>query len=139
MCEGRRWATDDALGAGGLLLDALRLARLVARGRKDLQPLFSQVVEDAGLSVEAAAYGLSGPAARRLPFRELGLALGLHAVEQLSEHTHVKRLERFVPAASMLEDFWLDPVNQAAATWTEHRDINAVTLAACLAPQGALG
>lgn len=44
-----------------------------------------------------------------------------------------------MPLTAELEDFWLDPVNQSAATWTGHRDINAVTLAACLAPYGALG
>jgi hypothetical protein len=139
ICEGRRWATSDPLGAGGLLLNALRLARLVARGRQDPGSLLPQVLEDAALSVEASARGIGGPALRRLPFRELGFALGLHAVEPLAEHAKVSRLERVVPLAVELEDFWLDPVNQASTTWTGHRDINAVTLAACLAPQGALG
>jgi hypothetical protein len=139
ICDALRWATDDALGAGGLLLDALRLARLVARGRKELQPLFSGVLEDTAVSVEASASQLGGPAARRLPFRELGLALGLHALEPLAQLADVKRLERFIPVAALLEDYWLDARNQAAPTWSGHRDINAVTLAACLAPQGALG
>ncbi|HEY3074364.1 MAG TPA: hypothetical protein VGJ74_04225 [Burkholderiales bacterium] len=130
MCEGRRWATDDPLGAGGLLLDALALARL------GFKPLLAQALADAELSVAAAASAVSArlPAAHRLAFRELGLALGLHAVEQLN----TKRLIAFVPLAEKLEDFWLEPAHQAAASWTEHRDINAVTLAACLAPDGAL-
>lgn len=76
LCEGRQWATDDALGAGGLLLDALRLARLVARGREDLQTLLYQVLHDAESSATACARSLRGPASRRLPFRELGFALG---------------------------------------------------------------
>jgi hypothetical protein len=139
ICAGRDWATSDPLGTGGLLLDALRLARLVAHGRRELQPLFTQVVEDAALSAEAASQTLAGPASRRLPFRELGFALGLHTVKPLAEHVHVRQLERFAPLAAMLEDFWLDPNNQSSSTWTEHRDINAVTLAACLAPDGALG
>ena len=130
ICEGRRWATDDPLGAGGLLLDALGLARL------GVEPLLAQVLADAEISVAAAArsIGLGSPAARRLAFRELGLALGLHAVEQLNTN----RLVAFVPLAARLEDFWLEPAHQAAASWTEHRDINAVTLAACLAPEGTL-
>ncbi|MBI4060127.1 MAG: hypothetical protein HY403_01725 [Elusimicrobia bacterium] len=139
ICDGHRWATDDALGAGGLLVDALRLARLVARGRQDLQDFFIEVVQDAEASAEAAASTLGGPATRRLAFRELGFALGLHAVEPLGEHADVSRLRPFVPLAGELEDFWLDPVNQAAATWIGHREINAGTLAACLAPDGVLG
>ena len=134
MCEGRRWATDDPLGAGGLLLDALALARSA------FKPLLAQVLADAGLSVDAAArsIGLGSPAARRLAFRELGLALGLHAVEPLAALVDATRLLAFVPLAQRLEDFWLEPAQQAVPSWTEHRDINAVTLAACLAPEGTL-
>jgi hypothetical protein len=139
LCNGHRWATDDPLGAGSLLLDALYLARLVARGRKELRDLFVEVLEDTAASTEAAASTLDGPAARRLAFRELGFALGLHAVAPLAEHADVARLRPFVPLAAELENFWLRPASQSAATWTSHRDINAVTLAACLAPDGALG
>jgi hypothetical protein len=139
ICNGHRWATDDALGAGGLLVNALRLGRLVARGRKDLQDFFAEVIEDAIASAEATATTLGGPAGRRLAFRELGFALGLHAIDPLAEHADVSRLRRFVPLAAKLEDFWSSPASQSAATWTGHRDINAVTLAACLAPQGTLG
>lgn len=140
MCAGRTWATDDPLGAGGLLIDALRLARFVEQGRKELQPLFSQVLAEAAESVAAVARtgGFAFPAAHRLAFRELGLALGLHAVAPLAEHADVKPLARFVPLAKTLEDFWLDPANQAPPSWGEHSDINAVTLAACLAPKGSL-
>jgi hypothetical protein len=139
ICEGRRWATNDPLGAGALLVAALRLAGLVARGREDLRPLLSRVLEDAASSAEAATPSIGGPALRRLPFRELGFALGLHAVEILDQYVGVSPLERFAPIAARLEDFWLDPANQAVATWTGHRAINAVTLAACLTPEGALG
>lgn len=75
---------------------------------------------------------------RRLPFRELGFALGLHAVKPLGQYADVGRIEGFLPLTGQLEDFWLDPVNQSAATWSGHRDINAVTLAACLSPQGVI-
>ena len=139
ICEAHRWATDDALGAGGLLVDALRLARLVASGRKDLQSLLAAVLEDASASAAATAPHLRGPADRRLAFRELGFALGLHAVEPLAAHADVESLRRFVPLAATLEHFWSGAASQSAQTWTAHRDINAVTLAACLAPDGALG
>jgi hypothetical protein len=136
MCEGGDWASTDPLGAGGLLLAALRLARLVADGRDDLQPLLGQVLDDAARSAEASATSIGGPAARRLAFRELGFALGLHAVEPLAQYCDVARMRRFLPFAAKLEEYWLDPQHQAA--WTEHRDINAVSLAACLAPRGTL-
>jgi hypothetical protein len=141
MCAARRWATDDPLGAGGLLIDALRLARLVAHRRDGLQALFTRVLADAEDSLQAIARTtpFELPAARRLAFRELGLALGLHAVEPLGEHADVERLARFTPPAGTLEDFWLAPASRSAPSWTAHRDINAVTLAACLAPEGTVG
>jgi hypothetical protein len=139
ICNGHRWATDDTLGAGGLLVDALRLGRLVAQGRTDLQDFFDEVMQDAEASTEAAAGTLSGAASRRLAFRELGFALGLHAIEPLAQYADVRRLRRYAGLASEVEDFWLSAASQSAGTWTGHRDINAVTLAACLAPDGALG
>jgi hypothetical protein len=139
ICEGVRWATPDTLGAGGLLLDALRLARLVARGRKDLRGLFTEVLQDAAASAPAAAASIRGPASQRLAFRELGFALGLHAVEPLGRYADTARLAPYVPLARELEDFWLDPASQSSPTWIGHRDINAVSLAASLAPDGMLG
>src|SRR5438105_3853772 len=87
MCEGRHWATDDPLGAGGLLLDALALARFVAAGRGEFRPLLAEVITDAEISVPVPSGAVSArvPAARRLAFRELGLALGLHGVGELAE------------------------------------------------------
>lgn len=96
-------------------------------------------MQDAEASTEAAAGSLRGPASRRLAFRELGLALGMHAIEPLAEYADVRRLRRYTGLASEIEDFWLSPASQSAATWSDHRDINVVTLAACLAPDGALG
>jgi hypothetical protein len=138
ICAGRRWATDDTLGAGGLLLDALHLAVLVAGGRQELRTLLAVVLEDAYASVPAAAATLDGPAARRLAFRELGFALGLHAVEPLARHAEVGPMRAYVPLADGLEAFWSAPEHEAVASWTAHEDINAVTLAACLAPAGVL-
>jgi hypothetical protein len=119
ICEGRGWATSDPLGAGGLLITAARLERLGMRS--------AQLAEEAEASVDAAARTIGGPAARRLAFRELGFALGLHTDE------------RYLPLATELERFWLEPANQSAESWGEHRDINDVSLAAALAPAGALG
>ena len=102
--------------------------------------VFAQVVEDCALSLAAVAQDdfIGLRASRRLAFRELGLALGLHAVAPLGECADVSLLERYVRLARALEDFWLEPANQAQPTWTEHGDINAVMLAASLAPGGCL-
>jgi hypothetical protein len=153
MCAGRSWATDDALGAGGLLADALRVAELTAAlPEAGHAALPARICEDAALSLRAVERSrpLALPLEMRLPFRELGLALGLHAVERLRDLLRrgvldgrlagvVTALERSVPLAAALEDAWLAPGADRVATWTGHRDINAVTLAACLAPEGFLG
>jgi hypothetical protein len=139
MCAGRRWITSDPLGAGGLLIAALRLARLVEQGHEDLQPHLAQVLIDAPPSVEAAIATLGGPASRRLAFRELGLALGLQAAARLRAYPSANALERHAHWVEALQDFWLDPAHQAERSWQDHVDINAVTLAACLAPRGVLG
>ena len=47
-------------------------------------------------------------------------------------------LGRYLPLAAEIEAFWCDPRNREAATWTAHRDINEVMLAAALAPDGFL-
>jgi hypothetical protein len=94
---------------------------------------------------------LEAPAHRRLPFRELELALGLHAARRIArslaapiaagEHAlraASARLERHWAIADAIEAFWSAPGHQAADTWIDHLDINAVMLAACLAPAGYL-
>jgi hypothetical protein len=152
LCEGESWATHDELGIGGLLTDALRLAELVVAGRVEHAELLARVCEDAAISLGALRRRspLGRPLEMRLPFRELGLAVGLHAVERLRDLAArgalpssiaglVAQLERDVPMAAALEQAWLDPAARRVPTWTEHRDINAVTLAASLAPEGYLG
>lgn len=134
LCAGRDFATDDALGAGGLIVDALFLARLAG-----FKPIFEQVMRDVTASVPAAVSAIRGPAPQRLPFRELGFALGLRALDALGEHVDIDALRRFIPTAADLEDYWRRAESQSAPTWRDHRDINAVSLAASMAPFGALG
>ena len=97
------------------------------------------MLDDAVTSVGAAAALVGGPAAERLAFRELGLALGLRAVPLIEGNVEERKLRYFLPLADELERFWLEPRSQLAPSWREHREINAVTLAACLAPEGVLG
>jgi len=82
---GASWATADALGIGGLLCDALRASRLAARdgdgdeegeGNGAATMLGPRLLDAAALGLAALVPtdALRGPAARRLAFRELGLA-----------------------------------------------------------------
>jgi hypothetical protein len=148
MCERAEWLTDDPLGIGGLLDAAARLAQIVFDRGIERQRLLRRLLADAGRSLGAFAHAspLSGSAERRLAFRELGLSIGIHGLEQVralvkSDHelaTVVDRpLEhRFV--AQQIEAFWSDPVHRLGHAWQEHLDINTVMLATSLAPAGYL-
>ena len=84
------------------------------------------------------------PAKHRLAFRELGLAIGLHAVERMQPATSpqlresLKALMQYIPLRDDIEAFWRDFQHQSASTWTEHQDINEVMLATSLVPEGFL-
>ena len=153
MCLTRSWVTDDALGIGGLLVDAWRMEQIVAVAGEIAPTEVNHLLEDGrqGLDRLMRQRQLSGPANRRLPFRELGLGIGLHAVERIVEtrvadgarDRHISpasldALQGLSPLANSIRDFWLDPANQQAATWHEHLDINSVMLATSLAPEGYL-
>jgi hypothetical protein len=155
MVEAGDWTTSDPLGLGGLLMDAWRIHQLVGLGARFDRGLLEQVLDAArdGLADYARQNELGRPAATRLAFRELGLAIGLHAAERLQRvldappagsrsRTGVgKELEallRHAPLAAEIERFWLSPEHRGAPSWSEHRDINEVMLATSLAPEGCL-
>ncbi len=152
MCAGRGWATTDTLGLGLLATDALSLAE-PALAPLVPERLFGRVLRDAARSLDLVALTgyLDGPAEDRLAFRELGLSLGLAAVERLDERRRagglpaapdaeaaLDRLLRHAPLRDRIESFWLDPGHQASGGWREHEDINAVMLATSLLPDGYL-
>lgn len=149
MCQRGRWATDDPLGIGGLLDDAVRLAHLVVRRGIEQRDLLVQLLEDvrSSLAVFAGSRPWEQPPERRLPFRELGLSIGLHGVPRIAELTSQDRdladltrgLLGYQPLAERIESLWSRPVHQNCRTWTEHGDINTVMLATSLAPEGYLG
>ena len=111
MLRPAEWETADPLGLGGLLIDACRVAQLPDAGpfRPDdlVQALLTAALP--GLRAYERHGELEEPAARRLAFRELGLAIGLHAVALIgsrSEERHggsgplpalVAALRRHVP------------------------------------------
>lgn len=136
----RDWPpTNDPLGIGGMLFDAARLARLAAERSAKLEPITASVTASAvaGLEAFAASDALHLPAEGRLAFRELGLSIGLHGAEAIRGIVGGSAgtvLERHQSLADAIERFWLQPANQAAHTWEEHLDINAVMLATSLLP-----
>jgi hypothetical protein len=154
LCQGLDWSTVDPLGLGGLLCDAGRLAQLSMAGPADTW-LVPRLLEASarGLAVLVRSGELEGPASRRLAFRELGLSIGLHALERLAELVQrepvlcdellgmARRIEAllpFVPLAGAMERYWLEPAHQATDAWRAHLDINAVMLATSLLPDGFL-
>jgi hypothetical protein len=143
------WATDDALGIGALLTAGYRLAKAVSRPAPEERTLLRRVLSEARLSLDVYAQGnpLSRPARMRLAFRELGLAIGLHAIGRAARGRSLDgaaegplaELLRHLPLAARIEDFWSDPAHRQEPSWIAHRHINDVMLATSLAPEGYLG
>ena len=138
MIEGRNLATVDPLGLGGLLADAARVDQLTSRGAFPYPDLRDGLLALAlrGLAEYVRQGDLEQPAGRRLAFRELGLAIGLHALEIVRKKPAA--LVSYLPLGEAIESFWLDPEHRLARTWLEHRDIDEVMLATCLVPEGFL-
>lgn len=119
-------ATDDALGLGGLLVDAARLTTL----RVD-PPLRDALVVAAvtGLRAFAAQGELGARVERRLAFRELGLAIGLLAVRGLDV---ARSVEPYQALGRRILDTWTAEASRASMTYEDHLDINDVMLATAL-------
>jgi hypothetical protein len=158
LVAGHDLRTDDPLGLGGLLVDAWILRQLPEREHGDALAGRLLALAAEGLERWVRQRPLAAPAHRRLAFRELGLAIGLHAARRIAgslagssssagqvavagEHAMraaIARLQPLWPLAGEIEAFWSMPAHQSAETWTAHEDINAVMLAASLAPAGYL-
>jgi len=142
MLADRDWTTTDPLGIGGLLADAYRVAQLMRRRALADETLLDGLLAaaHAGLSQYVRQGDLRQPAAYRLAFRELGLAIGLAAISHIDVATssRVAALTPYAPVGTEIEEFWLDPGHRHAHTWREHLDINEVMLATSLVPDGFL-
>ena len=155
MCRGKNWATEDSLGIGGLLSDGFRVAQLLVKGCFTGSDLLAVLLNAslAGLDAFAREDVLRLPADYRLAFRELGLSIGLKAAERLPVlvernepafskerelKVRMKALKQYGVLSEAIDGFWLEPEHQEIQSWTEHRDINMVMLATCLAPDGYL-
>ena len=117
LCEGKSWATDDPLGIGELLSTAYRLAQLIMIEGLDQAALLDALLDSSLISLQAYTKGRSpliSPANYRLAFRELGLSIGLHAIEKLQGlikqtprdfkmkhrlHSQTEHLMRYTPLA----------------------------------------
>jgi hypothetical protein len=152
ILQGADVRTGDPLGLGGLLADACRIAQIMARGTYRGGNLLESLLAAAqeGLSHYSRQGDGERPAARRLAFRELGLVIGLSALELLREEmdrvpfagagarARLEGLAEYAPLGSSILSFWLDARHRLAPTWSQHRDINDVMLATGLCPDGFL-
>lgn len=153
ICDGKNWTTNDPLGIGGLLSDAFKVAQLGINGHFEKTDLVETLLDASveGLGSYVRQGPLEFPADYRLAFRELGLSIGLRAVEHLKGlikekrglfpkrhplHRHIESLSQFSPFIETIETFWLE--HQEAKTWKEHWGINMVMLATSLEPDGYL-
>ena len=152
ICKGSVAPTDDPLGVGSLLSDAARIAQLMKKGGIGSPDLLETVLNAAliGLKSFVKSGTLHLPAAYRLGFRELGLAIGLSGVEMLRQlfdenpevfggknslGRRVGELEEYLLLGDTISEFWLEGTNRVVPTWQEHAEINNVMLATSLAPR----
>ncbi len=155
MTASGSWITADPLGLGGLLMDACRVAQLMPQQIFGGDALLRTLLTAArtGLAHYVSAGELQQPASRRLAFRELGLSIGLHAIQIVAArvrsrpeafddpgaiHDLLSQLQAYASLESTIESFWLLPAHKTVSTWTSHLDINEVMLATQLMPDGFL-
>jgi hypothetical protein len=143
-----------------MLIDAYRLYLAHFSGFDTIM-MVENILKQAliGLRLYSDAHPFDDPAHHRLAFRELGLAIGLHSVDLLSQthnekkstefgsHTQQKyrdislileALKIYAHYTDTIESFWQDERHQKERSWLHHLDINEVMLATSLCPVGFL-
>lgn len=155
MCAEGEWPTGDSLGIGGLLTDAYRLVQLIDADYRNETTRLESLLHDIEISLQAFTSNnqLKLPAEYRLAFRELGLAIGLHAIGRMQKcieqhpkkfinatqlNSSLNKLTHFYRINELIERFWLEPENRIVNSWLQHADINNVMLATSMAPGGYL-
>lgn len=148
LARGVELETTDPLGIGGLLVDA---SRLVQTGGAPVERWVDALLSVAAAGLEYFVDELERPAEARLAFRELGLAIGLKAIEALrgaqadepadsgwarSKPGQLRAVQPYVPLAGHIAAFWREHAARPSSSWRAHRDINEVMLAGALAPEG---
>jgi hypothetical protein len=153
MCEGLSWVTTDTLGIGGMLVNSCVLMHLMQeKYYGKYESLLLQILEEIEFGLNSIIHAdiFKLPASYRLAFRELGLSIGLHALElmenlvsrkmeyagnQAKINHRVDRLLVYKLLANQIEEYWLQPENQKMKSWIDHYNINTVMLATSLAPR----
>jgi hypothetical protein len=153
LCKEKGWATEDPLGTGALLFDACRMMQMMVRGQLTTVDLLDSVLAAAQVGLESFTVRnpFRLPADYRLPFRELGLSLGIKALPIMQRlmtdhpqvfspqfHRRMPLLLRHESLADKIDAFWADADQQHGSSWQAHRQINQVTLASSLLPGGFL-
>ena len=155
MCKEKDWATEDALGIGGLLTDAYKLTQLIDTHHLQETDRLESLLEDIEYSLQTFVTHnqLHLPSEYRLAFRELGLSIGLHAINRMQDRIEkypnhfnnadqltsiLSRLSHFYPISKLIDDFWSEPQHRLVRSWLDHEDINTVMLATSLAPESYL-
>ena len=151
--EPTAWATTDPLGIGGLLHAASEQVALVASDDLPFEQKLHDLLAAVHRSLDffASTTLFSQPLERRLAFRELGLAIGVQAIEPMIEclkrdprrfggaadiealNARLDSMSKFSLLARHIEETWDSEAAQATRAWTEHVDINQIMLAASLA------
>ncbi|MCS7112473.1 MAG: hypothetical protein RMJ00_04430 [Nitrososphaerota archaeon] len=154
ILRGVELATDDPLGIGTLLWDAYTLARLISYRSIDRIDMLADILDAALLSLELYLTGRQSilPSSGRLAFRELGLSIGLKALDRLFRLVRsgsfprddrmdylLESLRYYMRLADRIDRYWLNSRSRGDYAWRKYEDINMVMLATSLAPDGFLG
>jgi len=148
--------TRDELGVGALLTSLYRLSLGIKHSNDHHQEgiILARLIATSNTSLHAymGINRLEETANSRLAFRELGLAIGLKALEltsnlQIGERNQLndgtkdafEQLLEYLPIQSRIVNFWSQAKNRTCRSWTDHADINTVMLATALSPLGYLG
>ena len=150
MCHAQTWATSDVLGIGGLLTNVCALVNIIINNRSaDYEALLVQLLHDIQLSLNHVGQSryFDQPVNARLPFRELGLSIGLYAIgliQPMIENNLEKfknidlirdalsNISKYQSLSVAIEECWLDKQHQTNRTWLDHYNINNVMLATSL-------
>jgi hypothetical protein len=142
MIDQRSLATADPLGLGGLLSDAARLAQLIGEGASSGHEQLMEallVAAHEGLSHYSRRNDLRQPSSQRLAFRELGLGIGLSAIQRVASlRRSIEVFEPYFTLGSRIQSFWANPEHRRSRSWQDHQDINDVMLANSLLPEGSI-
>jgi len=147
--------TEDPMGIGSLLNAASTTAQLIPMKGLANEKLLISLLNAAYNGIERFTRGgvLEQQLRYRLSFRELGLSIGLHALEVVQNILDVhsdtfqekerineilSRFEKYMNLSESIETFWLHPKNQENQIWSKDIDMNNVMLATSLVPNGFL-